>query len=90
MYICEQCDKCLFYNHDRDFGDSCDYFTQEGNIYPQTLRWVSYSDMQKDPNLIVAYHRSCQAFTSLKEVRINKKVEITKVLDELKDNKLIS
>lgn len=75
MYICEQCSSCLFYDHDRDFGDSCYFYTEEGDKLPQPLTWLSANDMEKNPKLYDIYHKPCPAFVSMKETLKEKKQE---------------
>ncbi len=79
LYICTKCDRCLFHDKEPEFGDSCYYYTKEGE-YPQPLRWISSCDIQRDPNLLIAYHRSCPAFVSKEDILKEKKIEVTQLL----------
>lgn len=79
MYICTKCDKCLFHDKEPEFGDSCYYYTEEGE-YPQPLRWISGNAMQRDPNLLITYHRTCPAFVSRENTLKEKKTEVTQLL----------
>ena len=76
MYCCSQCSKCLFYNHDREWGDSCYFFSKEEESMPQFLRWVTGSDMVKNPELYHTYHTPCKGFVSEMETLKEKKAEV--------------
>ena len=66
-YVRRQCDNCIFYRSDREYGEECilydDMWKADG------MKWVSATEYDRNPEVAAKHDEACKHYTNIYEVR---------------------
>lgn len=80
-YVRRQCEGCIFYSSDREYGETCILYDELWDS--DGMKWVSANDYERDPEVRAKHDEWCEHCVELRELRnqIRKCFGIKKVED---------
>lgn len=67
-YVRSCCTGCIFYTHDREYGEIC--LVKSTGLWDwDNMKWVSWLDYEKDKAVAEAHDAPCEHHVALEDVR---------------------